>query len=64
MMHEALSTLSQAEQDVLKLAFFEDKSQSVIATQLGIPLGTVKSRMRLSFGKLRVAMSEMLGDDK
>lgn len=62
--HDVLATLSQAEQEVLKLAFFEDKSQSAIASQLGIPLGTVKSRMRLSFGKLRTAMSEMLGDCK
>lgn len=58
----ALAELSEAEQQVLRLAYFEDKSQSTIAKQLGIPLGTVKSRMRLAFGKLRVSLSEKTGD--
>lgn len=60
----ALAALSPAEQDVLRLAYFEDKSQSTIAKQLGIPLGTVKSRMRLAFGKLRVSLSDRSGDLK
>lgn len=54
----ALSRLSDAEQTVLRLAYFEEHSQATIAKQLGIPLGTVKSRVRLAFGKLRAALSD------
>jgi RNA polymerase sigma-70 factor (ECF subfamily) len=42
--------------DVVKLAFFEGLSHSEIGQRLSLPLGTVKSRMRLAFGKLRAAM--------
>lgn len=49
----AMDLLSDQEKTVLQLAFYEDKSQAVIASQLGIPLGTVKSRTRLAFAKLR-----------
>ncbi len=55
---KALSRLSAAEQQVLRLAYFEDQPQSAIAGQLGIPLGTVKSRVRLAFAKLRDILVE------
>ncbi len=38
---------------VLKKNFFEDKPHSEIALELGLPLGTVKSRVRLALAKLR-----------
>ncbi|WP_433017730.1 RNA polymerase sigma factor [Kribbella sp. CA-294648] len=41
---EALEQLSPEERDVLRLAYYENLSQSEIATQLGLALGTVKSR--------------------
>lgn len=41
------------QQDVLKLAFFEEKAHSEIAVELGIPLGTVKSRIRLALKRIR-----------
>ncbi len=50
---EALSNLSDAEQAVLRLAYFEGLTQERISVRLGLPLGTVKSRIRLAFGKLR-----------
>jgi RNA polymerase sigma-70 factor (ECF subfamily) len=43
----------------LRLAYFEDKSHSVIAEELALPLGTVKSRLRLAMGKLRTALETM-----
>ncbi|WP_375450678.1 sigma-70 family RNA polymerase sigma factor [uncultured Devosia sp.] len=52
----ALAALPGDQAEVLKLAFFEDQSQSAIATALNVPLGTVKSRMRLAFVKLRAAI--------
>jgi RNA polymerase sigma-70 factor (ECF subfamily) len=42
----------------LQKAFFEEKSHRVIATELGLPLGTVKSRIRLALARLRAAMPE------
>jgi len=44
--------------EVVRLAYFEGLTHSEIGRRLGLPLGTVKSRMRLAFGKLRAAMGE------
>jgi RNA polymerase sigma-70 factor (ECF subfamily) len=35
------------------MAFIDGKSHSEIAEELGVPLGTVKSRIRLAFARLR-----------
>lgn len=43
---------------VLHLAFREELTQAEIATRLGLPLGTVKSRLRLAYGRLRSAMED------
>lgn len=51
--NQALADLSAPERQLLSLAFYEDKSHSMIAAELAIPLGTVKSRMRQVFRKLR-----------
>lgn len=58
----ALEGLSEAEQTILRLAYFEDETQSAISRRLGVPLGTVKSRVRLAFGKLRAAMTNESGE--
>ncbi|MBX3502675.1 MAG: sigma-70 family RNA polymerase sigma factor [Alphaproteobacteria bacterium] len=42
--------------DVLRMAFFQDKSHSVIAREMKLPLGTVKSRIRLALSRLREAL--------
>ena len=41
---------------VIELAFFEGYTHAEIAQRLQLPLGTVKSRIRLSMEKLRVAL--------
>ncbi len=51
--------LPAEQQDVLKLAFFEEKAHSEVADELGIPLGTVKSRIRLAFSRIRNEFGEM-----
>lgn len=51
--HAALAELPQEQQDVLILAFFQGYSHSQIAAQLEMPLGTVKTRIRLGMQKLR-----------
>lgn len=49
----ALKTLSESERAVLELAYYSDLSQSAIAEKTGLPLGTVKSRIRNALIKLR-----------
>ena len=49
----ALAQLPPEQQQVLRLAYFDDESHSRISTELGIPLGTVKSRVRLAVAQLR-----------
>ncbi len=50
---EALATLSRDQREVVQLSFFEDRPHSEIAERLSLPLGTVKSRLRLALIKLR-----------
>lgn len=49
----ALDGLSEAQRQVLNLSYFAGLSQSEIAKTLGLPLGTVKSRMLLGIRHLR-----------
>lgn len=50
---DAMATLSEEQQQVVRLSFFEDRPHSEIAELLSLPLGTVKSRLRLALVKLR-----------
>lgn len=50
---QALAQIPVEQRDLLILSFVEDVPQSEIALRLGIPLGTVKSRMRLGYQRLR-----------
>ena len=52
----ALKTLPNEQADLVHEAFYLAKSHSEIADQTNIPLGTVKSRLRLAFGRLRKAL--------
>ena len=54
----ALVGLSQEQRDVVALSFFESKAHPEIADTLGIPLGTVKSRLRLAMKHLRDALDD------
>lgn len=53
---QALERLPPEQSRVLRLAFFEDMSQTAIARADGLPLGTVKSRMRAALRQLRWLM--------
>lgn len=54
----ALTVLPAEQLEVLQKAFFEDKPHSAVAAELGLPLGTVKSRIRLALARLRSALLE------
>lgn len=49
-----LARLPPDQRAVLEKAYFEEKTHSEIAHELGLPLGTVKSRIRLALTRLRV----------
>ncbi|MBT5566922.1 MAG: sigma-70 family RNA polymerase sigma factor [Rhodospirillaceae bacterium] len=53
LIREVITNLSSEQAEVIRLAFYQDKSHSEIAAELNLPLGTVKSRLRLAMRKLR-----------
>ena len=48
-----LAKLPPEQLELLQAAFYDGLSHSEIATRFNLPLGTVKSRIRLAFGRLR-----------
>lgn len=54
----ALKTLPAEQAEVVRMAYFEDKAHGTIAEETELPLGTVKSRLRLAMGRLRKALRE------
>jgi RNA polymerase sigma-70 factor (ECF subfamily) len=55
----ALVTLPVEQSDVLRLSFFDEQTHAEIAEFLGLPLGTVKSRIRLAMAHLRRALEDL-----
>lgn len=54
----ALTKLPPEQMTLIKMAFFFGQSHSEISAATGLPLGTVKSRIRLAFGRLRTLLEE------
>ena len=52
----ALKELPPAQRDLIEKAYFGDMTHSEIAAETGLPLGTIKSRIRLALDRLRHAM--------
>jgi RNA polymerase sigma-70 factor (ECF subfamily) len=57
---EAIATLPGEQAELVRIFYFEDKSHSEIAGALDLPLGTVKSRLRLALGKMRATLGSVL----
>ena len=55
----AITDLPTDQAQILQLAYFEELSHSAIADKLGLPLGTVKSRVRLAMNKLKSTLAEL-----
>ena len=54
---EAIAQLPEKQRELIEKAYFGDLSHSEIAEQTGLPLGTIKSRIRLALKRLRHTMS-------
>ena len=52
----AIATLPDKQRELIEKAYFGDLTHSEIAEQTGLPLGTIKSRIRLALDRLRHAM--------
>ncbi len=57
-LNAAVKDLPEEQLEVLRRSYFDEESHSTIAADLGLPLGTVKSRLRLALNRLRAAMEE------
>lgn len=55
----ALKEIPPEQREVLMLSFVEDVPQTEIAARLKLPLGTVKSRMRLAYNRLRKSLEQL-----
>ena len=51
--YSALKSLPENQAELIRKSFFEDKTHNEISEETGIPLGTVKSRIRLALDRLR-----------
>lgn len=58
-LHSVLKTLPTEQAAVVALSFFEDVPHSEIALRLGLPLGTVKSRLRLAMQRIRGLLEDL-----
>jgi RNA polymerase sigma-70 factor (ECF subfamily) len=61
---QALAALPSAQAQILRLSFFDDQAHATIAQELGIPLGTVKSRIRLAVNQLRRTLDDFKDEFK
>jgi RNA polymerase sigma-70 factor (ECF subfamily) len=56
---EAVAQLPDKQRELVERAFYGDLSHTEIAEQTGLPLGTIKSRIRLAIARLRKAMESV-----
>ncbi|MCC2113750.1 MAG: sigma-70 family RNA polymerase sigma factor [Hyphomicrobiales bacterium] len=56
---EAMTELPEEQREIIELAYMHDLPQSEIAERLSLPLGTVKSRMRLAYAKLKQKLEDI-----
>ncbi|EGF92107.1 RNA polymerase sigma factor, sigma-70 family protein [Asticcacaulis biprosthecium C19] len=59
-----IATLPEEQKTILRMSFYEDLSHGDIAKALALPLGTVKSRLRLAMTRLKAAMAALVPGDR
>ncbi|WP_028469226.1 sigma-70 family RNA polymerase sigma factor [Neptunomonas japonica] len=57
-MAKVISQLPEDQAQVIYMSFYEGRSHSDISDRLGVPLGSVKSRIRLAAGKIKMMWSD------
>ena len=62
-LREALGLLPRDQSQVIELAYFGGFSHSEIAELVGVPLGTIKGRMRLGLEKIRATLAEGIPEE-
>ncbi len=55
---EAIASLPEKQRELIEKAYFGDLSHREIADETGLPLGTIKSRIRLALDRLRHTMTK------
>jgi RNA polymerase sigma-70 factor (ECF subfamily) len=55
----ALANLPPEQHEVVVLSYLEGLSHGEIAERLRVPLGTVKSRMRIAYQKIRAGLEDL-----
>ncbi|MFZ2102468.1 MAG: sigma-70 family RNA polymerase sigma factor [Oricola sp.] len=56
---DAMNELPEEQRQIIEMAYMQDMAQSEIANRLSLPIGTVKSRMRLAYAKLKQKLEEI-----
>jgi RNA polymerase sigma factor (sigma-70 family) len=57
-LHQAIADLPEEQAQLIHMAYFRDMAHSGIATEQNLPLGTVKSRLRLAVSRLKKALAQ------
>jgi RNA polymerase sigma-70 factor (ECF subfamily) len=60
-LRQLLTALNEDQREVLLLGYFEGLSSSEIAARVGVPIGTVKSRVAAALAALRQALADQQG---
>ena len=61
-LREHIERLTEAQQTAIRMAFFEFKTHKQISAETGLPLGTVKTRIRSAINALKVNMARQQDD--
>jgi RNA polymerase sigma-70 factor (ECF subfamily) len=59
-LRHAVASLPSDQNQLIEQGYFRDKTQSALADEFGLPLGTVKSRQRRALGRLRQHLDPIL----
>jgi RNA polymerase sigma-70 factor (ECF subfamily) len=60
MVRTALAALTPAQRELIEAAFFEGYTHTALATRFGVPLGTVKTRIRTGLAALRDRLEQVI----